>query len=216
MVSPALSCKQCQRERRECNGVSKGVHSVASWKEIKSMTQAGEDQFSEEDHRLLMAHRLGKPLHIYQMRPGYILLSRVSSLSMFVLCIVFIVLLISGIALYVKLLSIFYILVWFGSLALLLMIGYYLFLGLRHEEQSRRLIVGEDGLLEIRKMIRRNQMEVVHWKEIRALKKAFIIPEYLIKRRRGEPFVLTPYVFQDGEQLLSLIREHEAEWGSEK
>lgn len=178
------------------------------------MSQTVESQFSDEDRRLMTGHRLGKPLHVYRMRQGYILFNRVSSLIVFILCIVFVWMLISVIVQFIERSGVFYLLAYFGGLSFLLPGGCYLFIGLRHEEQSRRLIIGEDGLLEIRKMIRNNRIEVVHWKDIRAIRKAFIAPEYLIKRRRGEPFLLTPYVFQNGDELVSLIREHEAEWDS--
>ena len=60
-------------------------------------------------------------------------------------------------------------------------------------------------------MIRNNRVEVVYWKDIQSIRKVFIIPEYLIKCRNGELFRLTPYVFQNGDELILLLREHEAE-----
>ena len=115
------------------------------------MTQTTDSPFSDEDHYLMKDHHLGKVLHLYKMRQGYIVFNRVNNIIVFILCIVFVYMLTDIFTLLIKVMSFFSILIWFGGLSLVLAVGYYLFIGLRHEEQSRRLIIGEYGLLEIKK-----------------------------------------------------------------
>ena len=169
------------------------------------MSQMECSSFSEEDTQLMETHTLGYPLRIYRMRQGYIQLNRIFNLLVFMLIIACTWMLIQIFLRLVEPFIFFHFLIWLSGISILLGSGWYSFIEMRNEEQSRRLLIGEHGLLEIRKTIWKKRVEVVYWKDIRTIRKAFIVPEYLIKRQRGEPFRLLPYVFQNGDELVSLI-----------
>ena len=67
-----------------------------------------------------------------------------------------------------------------------------------------RVIVCEQGLLQVRKIIRRNRVEVVRWNNILAIKRDFLRNYYIVPRG-GE--ALTLFAYQNSDELVALIRQ---------
>ena len=88
------------------------------------------------------------------------------------------------------------------------------------QAQSKRVIVCEHGLLQIRKIIRRNRVEVVHWKDILTIDEG--VSGYSISyrddRRQPLPRALLTLTgdYQQLDELVALITEHSKKFAHEE
>lgn len=71
--------------------------------------------------------------------------------------------------------------------------------------QRERVIVCEHGILHVRRKIRSNHVDVVHWEEMIAIKRSFRGKEYDIQY--GEGRFLTLKGYQDLDELIALIKQ---------
>jgi len=182
------------------------------------MLQSVKSQFSEEDYQLMEANDLGNPLRVYRPKQSYTIFNRILYLILFIAFIISLIVIILIALPSLELPNNF--LPWFKSqpgiltvsiLILIVIGGWYLFIGWLHEEQSLRILVGEHGLLQAKKIIWNTSTEVVHWKDIQTVEKAFVIRDYSIRRKRGEPFTLSGYTYRDVDRLVAFIQERMSE-----
>lgn len=164
------------------------------------MVQPIEQQLSDEDYHLLTANSLGNPFAIYKMKPTCIYILRVCGWFLLVLGIGELVLLImSGLG-------------WYGVqedgyLSFVLLIGlsiisllaglFVLFFELPRI-QKRRIIVCEQGLLQLRERC----SDALYWRDILTIRKRY--NGYAIRRRGGEEFTLD-ILYQHVKNLVALI-----------
>ena len=168
------------------------------------MSQSEGSKLSIEDYELIEANQLGIPLGVYRLKPGYIRLIHRGGLFIFIIGVVFLgAVFIIGIMKdpeFSVLLS-----PLLASLYLLIMGGFIL----THrvpQVQSIRVIVCEQGLLQIESKIGKNHVEAVHWQDILAIRKLPISQEYFITRQGGKALTLTNF-YQDIDELVALIRQ---------
>lgn len=158
--------------------------------------------FSDEDYILSEANQLGRPLDVYWMKPSFIRFLRISSLLIFSIGMVCLVLLISLTLKERDLQPDFFFLELLGSLYALILGGVMYGITVR-QVQSMRVIVCEAGLLQVRKIIWRNHIEVVRWNEIQALKRD-ILRNYYLVRQGKEAFTFNSY--QHIDRLIEFVR----------
>jgi hypothetical protein len=155
------------------------------------MIRSTEQQLSEEDAQLIEANDLGSPFAIFKINPMYISFMY----FLFFLLVIFFLIFASAGLIYVIGPN------WQGSdidylsLALVaVMIASCLFgviFILRvalPEAQKQRIIVCEQGLLEVKETLRGRKIAVVDWQDVRRIQRLY--GEYLIKQRGGEAFSL--------------------------
>src|SRR5579885_7323 len=155
------------------------------------MIRSTEQQLSEEDAQLIEANDLGSPFAIFKINPMYISFMY----FLFFLLVIFFLICASSGLIYVIGPN------WQGSdidylsLALVaVMIASCLFgviFILRvalPEAQKQRIIVCEQGLLEVKETLRGRKIAVVDWQDVRRIQRLY--GEYLIKQRGGEAFSL--------------------------
>jgi len=159
---------------------------------------------SNEDYQLLLMHRLGTPLSVYQLKPGFILFLRIIGLL-----IVSFGLLSLGMTLAVAFKET-------GSQADLFLsslpTSLYAILqggviyGLKvRQARSRRLIVCQDGFLQIMRVIGRNRVEAVCWNEIRGIKRDLFKYYYL---NCGDGVTVTlNREYEHLDELIALIKQ---------
>ncbi len=170
------------------------------------MSRPLEQRLSEEDE-LIEANNLGPPLAIFKLKPIYISFLH---LCVFLLVIFFLIFASAGL-IYVIGPN------WQGSdidylsLALVaVMIASCLFgviFILRvalPEAQKQRIIVCEQGLLEVKETLRGRKIAVVDWQDVRRIQRLY--GEYLIKQRGGEAFSLD-ILYQNVKELIALIKQ---------
>src|SRR5216683_3337994 len=164
-------------------------------KEVSLMLHSIGRQLSDEDYQLSEVNQLGTPLDIYRLKPGYIRFLRITGL------LIFIISQIpdrqSG--------SIFFALP--GSLYALFQGGVFYSIMAR-QARSMRVIVCEQGLLQVRKIIRRNRVEVVRWNNILAIKRDVFRSYYIVQQGKG---ALTLTLYQKVDELVELIRQRSGE-----
>src|SRR5216683_650125 len=76
------------------------------------------------------------------------------------------------------------------------------------QARSMRVIVCEQGLLQVRKIIRRNRVEVVRWNNILAIKRDVFRSYYIVQQGKG---ALTLTLYQKVDELVELIRQRSGE-----
>jgi hypothetical protein len=162
------------------------------------------NKLSDEDYQLSEVNQLGTPLDIYRLKPGYIRFLRITGLLIFIIGIVSLVFIISQVP-DRQSGSIFFALP--GSLYALFQGGVFYGIMVR-QARSMRVIVCEQGLLQVKKMIRRNNVEVVRWNNILAIKRDFLRNYYIVPRG-GE--ALTLFAYQNIDELVALIRRRSRE-----
>ncbi|WP_149403030.1 hypothetical protein [Dictyobacter arantiisoli] len=90
------------------------------------------------------------------------------------------------------------------------LLGLFLLLVRISSMKRRRVIVCEHGLLQVRRKVWSDQVEVVHWEEIQALKSVHTISnrEYMhLIRKEGKPLVLVND-YEDFDELFEQIRQY--------
>ena len=166
-----------------------------------------EHQLTNEDHQLIEANRLGTPLSVYKLKPGMVRLLFGASFFLFLL----------GISV-----AILVILIGFmgghpeqpdGNLIFAMLIGLSgsgLLLGLFGlcvavpQSRKRHLVVCEHGLFQVGSRGRSKQVEVIHWPEIRSVRK--FISEYAILYREHEICSLD-ILYQNVGELAELVKQ---------
>lgn len=183
------------------------------------MITTTEDQFSDEDARLSEANQLGIPQRVYRLKPGYIRFLRITGLLIFSVGVVTL-----GFSIYLALSS--GTDLWSSSLFPTVLGSLYaLFHGgvfygiMARRAWSMRVIICEHGLLQVRKMVRRNSIEVMRWNDILTVKKAFLSRDYFIiyqDDKRQLPATLTlSSSYQHFDELMAVIRQRSREVSSE-
>ncbi len=76
------------------------------------------------------------------------------------------------------------------------------------QARGMRVIVCEQGLLQVRKIIRRNRVEVVRWNNILAIKRDVFRSYYIVQQGKG---ALTLTLYQNIDELVELIRQRSRE-----
>jgi hypothetical protein len=170
------------------------------------MSQSIKSQLSANDYQLIEANRLGTPLGVYRLKSGYFYFLQVGGLIIFLigsaaLVLLFIGLIVSPHLEYVvpPLLA--------GLSGII--IGGFILLVLVPQEQSAHIIVGEYGLLQIKKKMRGIHVEVVFWetmrlKDIPTARNAFTDQSYAIKYGENKKLTLSS-AYQDLDELVELI-----------
>lgn len=174
-----------------------------------------ENTLSDEDYQLVDTHQLGAPLGIYKLNPRYINTIRRMSLLVLLLGIMFLIVALlitltrwhqeqTGTFLAFLLTSSFPLASWLAGLSGLIggLLGLYVMVP---RVQSERLIICEQGLLQIKMETRSRRVEVVRWTDIQSINKELIFPLYSIVRRRGK--VLTIGMYQGFDGLVALIKQ---------
>ena len=159
---------------------------------------------SNEDYQLSVVHQLGSLLEIYRLKPGYIRFLRITGLIIFVIGIF----------------SLFFALIprpntpldpitpaLFASLYAIILGGVFYSI-MTWQALSMRVIICESGLLQIKKIFRRNKVEVVRWKDILTIRKEFLSQGCFITYRDVRFKSLTiSSSYQDARDLVVLIRQ---------
>jgi hypothetical protein len=171
---------------------------------IKQCMMLTANKLSNEDYQLSEVNQLGSPLDIYRLKPGYIRFLRITGLLIFIIGVVSLVFIISQIP-DRQSGSIFFALP--GSLYALFQGGVFYSIMAR-QARSMRVIVCEQGLLQVRKIIRRNRVEVVRWNNILAIKRDFLRNYYIVPRGG---VALTLFAYQNIDELVALIRQRSRE-----
>lgn len=179
-------------------------------------------QVSAEEASLIETYQPGIPLHLYHLRPGYILFIRLISVLILVFCLA---------------LFVFFVLISYGDwyrsliasprngkpyLASLFSFPYYIvpffmcfcgFLGwlfmARSESrrvQEEKIIVCEQGMLHREKKRKKIASQAVLWSEIQTLVPRYFGLEYVLLYRGAEPLYLS-MLYQDFNGLLTLIKQ---------
>lgn len=178
------------------------------------MITTTESQFSDEDIQLIKANQLGTPQRVYRLKSGAIRFQRITGQLIFIVGVVTL-----GFSIYLALTS--GTDLWSGSLFPTVLGSLYaLFHGgvfygiMTRRARSMRVIVCEQGLLQIRKMVRRNNIEVMCWNDILTVKKAFLSRDYFIIYQDDKSPLPTSLTlsssYQHFDELVTIIR-HEAE-----
>ncbi len=164
-------------------------------------------QLSDEDYQLSEVNQLGTPLDIYRLKPGYIRFLRITGLLIFIIGIIGVVSLVFIISQVPDRQpdSIFFALP--GSLYALFQGGVFYGIMAR-QARGMRVIVCEQGLLQVRKIIRRNRVEVVRWNNILAIKRDVFRSYYIVQQGKG---ALTLTLYQNIDELVELIRQRSRE-----
>lgn len=169
------------------------------------MSQSIESQISDKDGRWINTYHLGHPLKIYRPSSRYV---RFESLSGLI------------IALLAWPLSIVLVLTekgasWSTSLPVYLS-GVFLFfigvIGLTVMLDTRKLhlIVCETGLLEVTSLFGYRHARIIYWENVKTLQKWFF-DEYRLKGGKGQSIAISTFIYQNGEELLTFVRERIAE-----
>ncbi len=170
------------------------------------MSQSEGSTLSVDDYQRIEANQLGIPLGVYKLEQSYIRFIRrigwlIFMTGIVVLSTAIIIGLIKGPAnnqlalLFLPLL---------GGLYALFQGGVIYRIQVQRA-QSERVIVCEQGLLQIKKRITSHRSEVVRWEGIQTIREAFFSRDYFIIRREGEALTLTRY-YHDLDELIALIR----------
>ncbi|GCE24172.1 CPCC family cysteine-rich protein [Dictyobacter kobayashii] len=169
------------------------------------MTIAATSTFSEEDHQLSAANQLGTPLSVY-IKPG----------SKRDLLITILTEVITGIILLSSLLNdisrIYHIpLLWkvLYSLFFTCLFGYLIM----RQEQERRVIICEHGLLEIIRMIGRKSIKVVLWQDVVEVSAAGTLLTYRADGRKKFASFMLDDKYQYRGELIASIAEHKQQFG---
>jgi hypothetical protein len=167
------------------------------------MSQSEGSKLSVEDYQRIEANQLGIPLGVYRLKPGYIRLIHRGGLFTFIIGVVFLgAVFIIGIRKDLEFSVLLSPLL--ASLYLLIMGGFILRIRVP-QVQSMRVIVCEQGLLQIERKIGKNCVGAVHWQDILAVRKLPTSQEYAITRRGGKALTFTNF-YQDIDELVALIR----------
>jgi hypothetical protein len=169
-------------------------------KEVSLISHSIGSQLSDEDYQLSEVNQLGTPLDIYRLKPGYIRFLRITGLLIFIIGVVSLVFIISQVP-DRQPDSIFFALP--GSLYALFQGGVFYSIMAR-QARSMRVIVCEKGLLQVRKIIRRNKVEVMRWNDIRAIKRDVFRSYYIVQQGKG---ALTLTLYQKVDELVELIKQ---------
>ncbi len=162
------------------------------------------NMISNEDYQLSVVYQLGSPLEIYRLKPGYIRFLRITGLTIFVIGIF----------------SLFFALIprpntplgpitpaLFASLYAIILGGVFYSI-ITWQALRMRVIVCESGLLQIKKIFRRNKVEVVRWKDILTIRKEVLSQGCFITYRDVRFKSLTiSSSYQDARDLVVLIRQ---------
>ena len=165
-----------------------------------------ENLLPDEDYLRIETNMLGAPLSVYKLKPSYIRFIGRIGLFIFLTGVVILALVIfsffragpgdqSGL-LITTLLPAFYLILKGGV--------FYRFDVKR--ARSERMIVCERGLLHIFRRIRKDQVEVVFWKDVQEVSQAFIGKSHYLTYRGGLPITLSGSL-ENLDELVETIRE---------
>lgn len=165
---------------------------------------------TDEDYQLIEANQLGTSLNVYRLNLGSLRFHRIVGTIIFFMGAISLILILglyitrrsadSSMDLVTPLM---------GSLYALLQGGIFYRITTR-QALSCRIIVCEHGLLQIRKIIRKNRVDVVYWQDIPPIKKTFGSGNYsfyYIKEGKSTQFILDRS-YQDFDELIELIRQY--------
>ncbi|HLG74986.1 MAG TPA: hypothetical protein VKX46_01155 [Ktedonobacteraceae bacterium] len=161
-----------------------------------------ESKLSDEDYHLIGINQLGRPLDVYRLKFGFIRFLRISSLCIFSIGLISLILTL-GLTFKHTVSQIYIIPDLLGSFYALFQGGIFYGIIVR-QALSTHVIICEDGLLQIKKMIWRNRVEVVRWNQVRAIKRGAFGIYYLVLRGR-EAIMFMAY--QHIDELLALIKQ---------
>lgn len=168
------------------------------------MSQVNENALSDEDAQRISKYRLGRPLRVYRLSPRYMRFERIVALIISILII---------------LQSFGWVIVaedseWPSSLIIDVLIALMFFGGVViglvaiPHAHKHRLIVCETGLLDVTKIVWYKHVQVRYWKNIQAIRKqSFPQGEYRIKYRRSGPLSVSAFIYQDGDELITFIKD---------
>ncbi len=172
------------------------------------MAQSSKSHLSEEDYHLMEVNHLGSSLRVYRLKPGFIFFLGAESLFLHIMA----VLLSIGVALNIRQ---FFIKQPDPSVVAIIAVTIFgIFIAelyaliLLPHQQKRHLIVCENGLLEVRKLIRKNLVEIVYWAEMVELKSgvSFMLDYHIIHRGKKGVFTLFSS-YQHYGDLIEVITE---------
>jgi hypothetical protein len=168
------------------------------------MAQPIEQQLSDEDYHLLTTNSLSHPFAIYKMKPICIYILRVCGWFLLVLGTGELVLLIiSGLGLRgVQEVSYLSPVLFIGLSLVSLLAGIFVLFFELPRVRKRRIIVCEQGLLQMKEKSRGRHVEVIYWRDILAIKRLY--DRYYIMLRGSEPFTLD-ILYQHVKNLVALI-----------
>ena len=171
------------------------------------MEYSMQTQLSNEDAQLSELNQLGRPLDIYRIRPGYIRFLYGSGLCFIILGGILLASIIARIIIGMPnaysndvLTAVPLVIVSIG----VLLCGFVV-LGIALPSiRSERVLMCEQGLLQIKKRLRSNYVEAVRWNDILAIKRGAFSSYYIL--RRGKT-ALSLAFYQKADELVELIRQ---------
>ncbi|MDQ2714504.1 MAG: hypothetical protein M3Z08_06330 [Chloroflexota bacterium] len=170
-----------------------------------------QNTFSDEDYQLSEVKQLGRPLAVYRLKPGPIRFMRLVGLLILGIGLVTLIFTLSQLPHFRPdaLLP-----AWLASIYAVFQGGVMYGLQVR-QAQSTRVIVCTDGLLQVKKMLWRNRIEDVRWKDIFTLTGPSIF--YRDERKRlGFSLLTLTSDYQRLDELLARIAEHSEEFAHEE
>ncbi|MFL5702650.1 MAG: SMI1/KNR4 family protein [Ktedonobacteraceae bacterium] len=169
------------------------------------MQQSVESNLSDEDYQRIEANQLGIPLSVFKLKSSDIrFYSRISLLFSITGIVILVGVIFIGLIKNLQFSVLFAPLL--GGLYALFQGGLLYRFKVRRA-RSERVIVCVQGLLQIRRMIWNDHVEVVRWQDIQT---AFASREYSISHREGKTLTLTDS-YQDLDELVALTLWHRIE-----
>lgn len=162
------------------------------------------EQLSDEDYHLLTANSLGNPFAVYKLKPICIYILWVCGWFLLVLGIGEMTLLIMnglgrrGVQEGGYLSSVLLI----GVSIVSLLAGLFVLFFELPRIRKRRIIVCDQGLLQLKEKYRGGQIDVMYWRNVLAIRRLY--DGYYITQREGEPFTLD-ILYQHVKDLAALI-----------
>lgn len=167
------------------------------------MSQIFESHFSVEDYQLIEKNQLGTLLKVYRPSKRSVLLDCVfgfiGSFTLVSLSLLF---------LFTRSLP-----AWPGPLlptlvgVFLLVMGGVLGVTTLPDARKSRLLIGETGMLQVTQVLGFTRVSPLSWKHILGIYKTPVFDEYRVVDRKGQAVVISAFLYPDGDQLLTSIRE---------
>ena len=164
-------------------------------------------RLSDEEHQLIKMHQLGKPLGTYRLQAWYRFLLIGVTLFMCIMALFMLILIVKNSEQLFRGITHFTLII--SALLVVLISALICFSCISFiNERKMRLVVCEDGFLQMKKLWVRNRVDIVYWNEVADIRKEhFLMLEHqLFFRERKEPFTLF-YAYENYNGLLALINE---------